>query len=94
MFCRHCGASLPDNAKFCPKCGTQVAAAPQPSPIAPEPEPQRGAAPVPPAYTPSGAAQDQAFSDPYGAPAAARPKSKALMAALVTPSLSLASRAS
>ncbi|MBM6786086.1 zinc-ribbon domain-containing protein [Collinsella tanakaei] len=84
MFCRHCGASLPDNAKFCPKCGTQVAAAPQPSPIAPEPEPQRGAAPVPPAYTPSGAAQDQAFSDPYGAPAAARPKSKALMAALVT----------
>ncbi len=23
MYCKNCGAELPDNAKFCPKCGTQ-----------------------------------------------------------------------
>lgn len=23
-FCRNCGAKLPDNAKFCNKCGTKV----------------------------------------------------------------------
>ena len=24
MFCRNCGIELPENARFCPKCGTQV----------------------------------------------------------------------
>lgn len=24
MFCRHCGVSISDNSKFCPKCGTSV----------------------------------------------------------------------
>lgn len=24
MFCRHCGVSISDNSKFCPKCGTPV----------------------------------------------------------------------
>ena len=26
MFCNHCGAELPDNAKFCRYCGSQIAA--------------------------------------------------------------------
>ena len=24
MFCRHCGAKIPDDSRFCPQCGTQV----------------------------------------------------------------------
>ena len=24
MFCRHCGANIPDDSRFCPQCGTQV----------------------------------------------------------------------
>lgn len=24
MFCRHCGATIPDDSRFCPQCGTQV----------------------------------------------------------------------
>jgi len=24
MFCRHCGAIIPDDSRFCPQCGTQV----------------------------------------------------------------------
>ena len=33
-FCTYCGASLPDNVKFCPSCGKPVnsAAAPKPQP--------------------------------------------------------------
>ncbi len=26
MFCSKCGANIPDNAKFCPKCGTPITA--------------------------------------------------------------------
>ena len=26
MFCRRCGAQISDQARFCPKCGTKVAA--------------------------------------------------------------------
>jgi len=29
MFCRKCGAVLPDGSAFCPKCGTPVSGAPQ-----------------------------------------------------------------
>lgn len=49
MFCKYCGAPVPDGAKFCPKCGgalTPVSEAskaetpkPQPTPK-PRPEPQ------------------------------------------------------
>ena len=54
MFCNHCGAQVPDGAKFCPKCGGALtsdseapqAEAPQPQP-APRPEPTR------PAYAPA-----------------------------------------
>ena len=38
MFCRSCGNQLADNAKFCNKCGAQVAAPAQPS--APQNNPQ------------------------------------------------------
>ena len=31
-FCTHCGASLPDNVKFCPSCGKPINAAASPSP--------------------------------------------------------------
>lgn len=47
MFCKFCGAPVPDGAKFCPKCGqsldtaTKTAPTPQPGPqpedeVAPE----------------------------------------------------------
>jgi predicted nucleic acid-binding Zn ribbon protein len=42
MFCKACGAAIPDDAKFCPKCGAAAhpalaapAAAPAPKPAAP-----------------------------------------------------------
>lgn len=31
MFCQNCGASLEDGAKFCPNCGTPVAASVRPT---------------------------------------------------------------
>lgn len=30
MFCRNCGAQIPDDSRFCPTCGTPIAAAPAP----------------------------------------------------------------
>ena len=30
MFCRNCGAQIPDDSRFCPTCGTPMAAAPSP----------------------------------------------------------------
>lgn len=38
MFCTKCGASLVEDAKFCPHCGTPAGAAPAPTPVA---EPKR-----------------------------------------------------
>ena len=46
MFCPRCGSRIPDGAKFCASCGTQLgerAAAPVP---APAPKPRRRRAPV------------------------------------------------
>ncbi len=40
MFCGNCGAQLPDNLKFCPKCGAAVVSVPE-GPAAPAPEPAR-----------------------------------------------------
>jgi len=56
MFCRNCGNPLPDGARFCNRCGTQVKqpAAPAPEPTfvptqesVPEPEPVFEPSPVP-----------------------------------------------
>lgn len=44
MFCRHCGNQLPDEAKFCNKCGTPTKSIPAP-PVAEEPK-QETTAPV------------------------------------------------
>ena len=30
MFCKKCGEQLPENARFCPQCGTEVSATAQP----------------------------------------------------------------
>lgn len=44
MFCQDCGAANPDAAKFCVKCGKQIAglttAPPPPTPDLPPPEPR------------------------------------------------------
>ncbi len=32
MLCKNCGAQVPDNAKFCPKCGMRVEPVQQPGP--------------------------------------------------------------
>ena len=54
-FCTHCGAQIPDGAKFCTSCGTPVAA-PQAAPRTAQAPPQRPAAqaaPIPPAPQPA-----------------------------------------
>jgi uncharacterized RDD family membrane protein YckC len=38
-YCPNCGAEIPENAKFCPKCGTSVSA--PSAPPAPSPPPQK-----------------------------------------------------
>ena len=43
MFCKYCGAQVPDGAKFCPKCGgalTSVSEAPKAEAPKPQPKPQ------------------------------------------------------
>lgn len=56
-FCTHCGAKLPDGAKFCTTCGTPIAAAPtanltpQPPRQQPAPRPVQQAQPVQPRPT-------------------------------------------
>lgn len=44
MFCRHCGAQIPDGSAFCRSCGQRVAgesAAPASAPKTPTPDPQQ-----------------------------------------------------
>jgi len=63
-FCTHCGAPLPDGARFCTSCGTPVAAAPasprpapgqQPQPAQPvQPRPTQPVRPVSATTTPQG----------------------------------------
>ena len=62
MYCRFCGTKIPDNAKFCPKCGANLAPASAPS-AAPEESapvvpmaPENAAAPAMPHGTPDPAA--------------------------------------
>lgn len=44
MYCRFCGKQIPDQAKFCPECGADLAPAPSAAP--PEGTPSFPAAPV------------------------------------------------
>ena len=46
MYCRFCGKQIPDQAKFCPECGADLAPAPSAAP--PESTPSFPAAPVVP----------------------------------------------
>lgn len=46
MFCRKCGAQLPDGADFCSECGTRVNGASKPAPT-PTPKPVQGRTPMP-----------------------------------------------
>ena len=46
MYCRFCGKQIPDQAKFCPECGADLAPAPSAAP--PENVPSVPAAPVAP----------------------------------------------
>ncbi|HJG30285.1 MAG TPA: zinc-ribbon domain-containing protein [Collinsella ihuae] len=70
MFCQHCGARVPDDAKFCTKCGTPLRSA------TPQPAPQ-------PVVTASEKVPVNPVNS-YSDLTHAAPKSKAPMAALVT----------
>ncbi|HEY7471350.1 MAG TPA: adenylate/guanylate cyclase domain-containing protein [Gemmatimonadota bacterium] len=47
-FCVECGNRLPEVAKFCPQCGTRVAAETEPAPVAAEATPATPAVQTPP----------------------------------------------
>lgn len=68
-FCTHCGAQLPDGARFCTSCGTPVAAAPT---VNPAPQPQ---APVQQAPQPQAPVQQapQPQAPQYNQPVQPRP---------------------
>lgn len=66
MFCKNCGAQLPDTVKFCNACGTQVTPPTQAAP----------AAPAAPAAAPTAAATEaayEAYLQQQAAPAPAQP---------------------
>ena len=55
MYCRFCGKQIPDQAKFCPECGADLAPAPSAAPPEGTPSfPAASAAPVEPAMPPQG----------------------------------------
>ena len=55
MFCRNCGAQIPDQAAICVKCGVAGPGATPPQPGAPgTPPPGSGVAPPGSGYTPQG----------------------------------------
>ena len=52
MYCRFCGTKIPDNVKFCPKCGASLAPVPSAAPV--ESAPAAPAAPeIPTPYDPT-----------------------------------------
>jgi hypothetical protein len=61
MFCSHCGAQTPSEAKFCASCGKVIGTA-----QASETPPAAAPAAAPPAYTPSPAAGPVAAAAPAG----------------------------
>ncbi len=79
-FCSSCGTGNPDNAKFCAKCGSSLAApaAPQPAaPAAPRPAAPKPAAPPAP--------QPVRNAEPPTAPPAPRPAPTPAKQALSSP---------
>lgn len=55
MYCRFCGKQIPDQAKFCPECGADLAPASSAAPPESTPSfPAAPAAPVEPAMPPQG----------------------------------------
>ena len=79
MFCKTCGASLPDGAKFCTACGAPVI--PEPPVLTPDPTPTRAEPildmpePTAPMYTPV-APEEPAYTAPiYAAPESVIPQS-------------------
>lgn len=69
MYCRFCGTKIPDNVKFCPECGANLA--PVPSAAPEESAPAVPAAPEIP-VSPAPAPYSAELSDPVGAIAAPR----------------------
>jgi len=67
MFCRKCGAKVPDGVNICPSCGNAVASPPNPQTTQPVPIPR----PAVPASQPAPGAQS------YGAPPPQQPRSGA-----------------
>ena len=43
MYCRFCGTNIPDNVKFCPECGANLAPVPSAAPEESAPGRSRGA---------------------------------------------------
>ena len=79
MFCKTCGASLPDGAKFCTACGAPVIS--EPPVLTPDPTPTRAEPildmpePTAPMYTPV-APEEPAYTAPiYAAPESVIPQS-------------------
>lgn len=99
MFCTGCGASLPEGAKFCPKCGAATAGADQgakapaaspptesPPTASPPAASSPAASPAPPAASPPAASQPGAPPPGGGAAGAfdlTQPKAQAEVACLV-----------
>jgi len=68
-FCTNCGSPVEENLRFCPKCGTQLAAPSAPAPAAPAPTPTLAPPPTsaPPA-APAVAAAAGAVAPKSGSP--------------------------
>lgn len=72
MYCRFCGKQIPDQAKFCPECGADLAPAPSAAPPESTPSfPAAPAAPVEPAMPPAGHADRRRVRRPCSSPGAA-----------------------
>lgn len=79
MFCYNCGFQVPEDATFCPNCGTRIVAAQPPTaqaPAAPEPQSQQGFIPQqqPVGAQPQPAHAAQHYAAPTPAPAPVIPE--------------------
>ena len=83
MFCRKCGAKIPDESEFCPECGTKIVRKTQPAdntPVVPKQTPtnQASSNQEPPKQTTQrqAAPKPAPAPAPMPAPAPAEPKKK------------------